>query len=92
MMNGKELLLGPDRNKLFLHNSLQSNCQADQTRLSSQDSGIRHNAARTTTFKAVRCYRKFNQNRQPTEMQDRKFSENISKGKSRSNTSRLGSG
>ncbi|QDT44601.1 hypothetical protein Pan241w_47140 [Gimesia alba] len=79
-MNGKELLLEPDHSKLFLHNSLQSLCQEDQTRYSSQDYDIRHIAARTTTFKAVRCYRKFNQNRQPTGLQDHKFSENIGKG------------
>ncbi|QDV52736.1 hypothetical protein Enr17x_48030 [Gimesia fumaroli] len=79
-MNGKELLLEPDHSKLFLHNSLQSKCQEDQTRYSSQDHDIHHIAARTTTFKAVRCYRKFNQNRQPTGLQDHKFSENITKG------------
>ena len=45
--------------------------------MSSQGLELHSLTARNTTFKAVRCYRKFNKNRQPTGQQDRKNSENI---------------
>lgn len=76
-MYSEGLLLKFDRSKLLCHSSLQVEFQEDRTRYSNQCYGSQNEAAHTTTFKAVRCYRKLDRDRQPTGQQDHKFWENF---------------